>query len=283
MRFKVDDRVMSKKISHVCFHSPSAKLTIKKQYWQIHATYPKRIDHFRALEIKLWKGVGRYISSSYELNEFPSYGLHLLRDEVLINCKTENYNYIRFKMRCALGLPSGGFKKKRCLRSRTIFKMLAKNSSQTSQVRSRSALGSRCSLNMTTKRYKSKQSTNDYATSNFTTTVTVLEIHNNMWNSFFGCFCVPNSLSNEETPLNFPWLRVLWRKKRKLYRKSTDQHCVRTDWLASLPMAFALVSKRVTVHNISFDGCAWLSWRKILFRSTQNWMRQCGIRKHTSV
>ena len=133
---------------------------------------------------------------------------------------------------------------------------------------------------MTTKRYKSKQSTNDYATSNFTTTVTVLEIHNNMWNSFFDCFCVPNSLSNEETPLNFPWLRVLWRNKRKLYRKPTDQPWVRTDWLASLPMAFALVSKRVTVHNLSFDGCAWLSWRKILFRSTQNWMRQCGIRKH---
>ena len=83
-------------------------------------------------------------------------------------------------MRCALGLPSGRFKKKRCLRSRTIFKMFAKNSSQTSQVRSRSALGSRCSLNMTIKRYKSKQSANDYATSNFTTTVTVLEIHNNM-------------------------------------------------------------------------------------------------------
>ena len=186
-------------------------------------------------------------------------------------------------MRCALGLPSGGFKKKRYLRSRTIFKMLAKNSSQTSQVRSRSALGSRCSLNMTTKRYKSKQSANDYATSNFTTTVTVLEIHNNMWNSFFDCFCVPNSLSNEETPLNFPWLRVLWRNKRKLYRKPTDQPWVRTDWIASLPMAFALVSKRVTVHNLSFDGCAWLSWRKILFRSTQNWMRQCGIRKHASV
>ena len=88
-------------------------------------------------------------------------------------------------MRCALGLPSGRFKKKRCLRSRTIFKMFAKNSSQTSQVRSRSALGSRCSLNMTIKRYKSKQSANDYATSNFTTTVTVLEIHNNMWKSFF--------------------------------------------------------------------------------------------------
>ena len=146
--------------------------------------------------------------------------------------------------------------------------MLAKNSSQTSQVRSRSALGSRCSLNMTIKRYKSKQSANDYATSNFTTTVTVLEIHNNMWKSFFFyCFFVPNSLSNEETLLNFPWLRVLWRNKRKLYRKPTDQPWVRTDWIASLPMAFALVSKRVTVHNLSFDGCAWLSWRKILFRT----------------
>ena len=141
--------------------------------------------------------------------------------------------------------------------------MFAKNSSQTSQVRSRSALGSRCSLNMTIKRYKSKQSANDYATSNFTTTVTVLEIHNNMWKSFFFyCFFVPNSLSNEETLLNFPWLRVLWRNKRKLYRKPTDQPWVRTDWIASLPMAFALVSKRVTVHNLSFDGCAWLSWRK---------------------
>ena len=133
---------------------------------------------------------------------------------------------------------------------------------------------------MTTKRYKSKQSTNDYATSNFTTTVTVLEIHNNMWNSFFGCFCVPNSLSNEETPLNFPWLRVLWRNKLKLYRKPTDQPRVRTDWIASLPMAFALVLNRVTVHNLSFDWCAWLSWRKILFRSTKKWVRQCGIRNH---
>ena len=57
--------------------------------------------------------MGRYISSSYELNEFPSSGLYLLRDEVLINCKTENYKYIRFKMRCALGLPSGRFKKKK--------------------------------------------------------------------------------------------------------------------------------------------------------------------------
>ena len=186
-------------------------------------------------------------------------------------------------MRCALGLPSGRFKKKRYLRSRTIFKMLAKNSSQNSQVRSRSALGSRCSLNMTIKRYKSKQSANDYATSNFTTTVTVLEIHNNMWKSFFYCFCVPNSLSNEETLLNFPWLRVLWRNKRKLYRKSTDQHCVRTDWLASLPMAFASVSKRVTVHNLSFDLRAWLPWRNLFFRRTQNWRRECGIRKHASV
>ena len=41
---------------------------------------------------------------------------------------------------------------------------------------------------MTTKRYNSKQSTNDYATSNFTTTVTVLEIHNNMWNNFLTVF-----------------------------------------------------------------------------------------------
>ena len=95
--------------------------------------------------------------------------------------------------------------KQRYLCSRTIFEMLAKNSSQTSQVRSRSALGSRCSLNMTTKRYKSKQSTNDYATSNFTTTVTVLKIHCNMWKSFFACFCVSSSPSTEETPLNFPW------------------------------------------------------------------------------
>ena len=118
---------------------------------------------------------------------------------------------------------------------------------------------------MTTKRYKSKQSTNDYATSNFTTTVTVLEILNNMWKGFLDCFCVLGSLSTEETPLNFPWLRVLWRNKRKLYRKPTDQPWVRTDWIASLPMAFALVSKRVTVHNLSFDGCAWLSWRKFYF------------------
>ena len=174
------------------------------------------------------------------------------------------------------------WKKKRYLCNREIFKMLAKNSSQTSQVRYRSALGSRCSLNMTTKRYKSKQSTNDCATSHFLTTVTVHEIHN-MWDSFFDCFCVPNSLSTEETPLNFLWLCVLWRNKRKLYRKSTDQHWVRTDWIASLPMAFASVSKRVTVHNLSFDWCAWLPWRKIFFRSTQKWRRQCGIRKHASV
>ena len=167
--------------------------------------------------------------------------------------------------------------------SRTIFKMLAKNWSQTAQVRSRSALGSRCSLNMTTKRYKSKQSTKDYATSNFTTTVTVLEILNNMWKGFLDCFCVLGSLSNEETPLTFPWLRVLWRNKRKLYRKSTDQHCVRTDWLASLPMAFASVPKRVTVHNLSFDWRAWLPWKNVFFRRTQNWRRECGIRKHASV
>ena len=78
--------------------------------------------------------------------------------------------------------------KQRYLCSRTIFEMLAKNSSQTSQVRSRSVLGSRYSLNMTTKRYKSKQSANDYATSNFTTTVTALEIHYNMWKSFLIVF-----------------------------------------------------------------------------------------------
>ena len=81
--------------------------------------------------------------------------------------------------------------KKMYLCSRTIFKMLAKNWGQTAQVRYRSGLGSRCSLNMTTKRYKSKQSTKDYATSNFTTTVTVLEIHNNMWKGFFGLFLRP--------------------------------------------------------------------------------------------
>ena len=166
---------------------------------------------------------------------------------------------------------------------RTIFKILAKNWSQTAQVRYRSGLGSRCSLNMTTKRYKSKQSTKDYATSNSTTTVTVLEILNNMWKGFLDCFCVLGSLSNEETPLTFPWLRVLWRNKRKLYRKSTDQHCVRTDWLASLPMVFASVSKRVTVHNLSFDWRAWLPWKNVFFRRTQNWRRECGIRKHASV
>ena len=82
--------------------------------------------------------------------------------------------------RYALGLPSGGFKNKDIYVAEQIFEMFAKNSSQTYQVRSRSALGSCCSLNMTKKRYKSKQSTNDYATSNFTTTVTVLEIHCNM-------------------------------------------------------------------------------------------------------
>ena len=107
--------------------------------------------------------------------------------------------------RYALGLPSGGFKNKDIYVAEQIFEMFAKNSSQTCQVRSRSALGSCCSLNMTTKRYKSKQSTNDYATSNFTTTVTVLEIHCNMWKSFFACFCVSSSPSTEETPLNFPW------------------------------------------------------------------------------
>ena len=153
--------------------------------------------------------------------------------------------------------------KQRYLCSITIFEMLAKNSSQTSQVRSRSALGSRCSLNMTTKRYKSKQSANYYATSNFTSTVTALEIHHNMWKSFFDCFCVPNSPSTEETPLNFPWPSVLWRNKRELYRKSTDQYWVRTDWLTSLPVAFAPVSKRVTVHNVSFHWCAWLPSRNI--------------------
>ena len=118
---------------------------------------------------------------------------------------------------------------------------------------------------MTTKRYKSKQSTKDYATSNFTTTVTVLEILNNMWKGFLDCFCVLGSLSNEETPLTFPWLRVLWRNKRKLYKKSTDQHCVRTDWLASLPMVFASVSKRVTVHNLIFDWRAWLPEKTFSF------------------
>ena len=47
-----------------------------------------------------------------------------------------------------------------------------------------------------------------------------LEIHYNMWKSFFDCFCVPNSPSTEETPLNFPWPSVLWRNKRELYRKN---------------------------------------------------------------
>ena len=81
--------------------------------------------------------------------------------------------------------------------------MFAKNSSQTFQVRSRSALGSRCSLNMTTKRYKSKQSTNDYATSNFTTTVTVLEIHNNMWKSFFLLFLRPEFTKQRGNTVEF--------------------------------------------------------------------------------
>ena len=104
-----------------------------------------------------------------------------------------------------------------------------------------------------------------------------------LWTGILDCFCVLGSLSTEETALNFPWLRVLWRNKRKLYRKSTDQHCVRTDWLASLPMAFASVSKRVTVHSLSFDWRAWLPWRNVFSRRTQNWRRECGIRKHASV
>ena len=48
------------------------------------------------------------------------------RDEVLINCKTENYNYIRFEMRCALGLPSGGFKKKDIYVAEQFLKCLRK-------------------------------------------------------------------------------------------------------------------------------------------------------------
>ena len=42
-------------------------------------------------------------------------------------------------------------------------------------------------------------------------------------------------------------------------------------------------SKRVTVHNLSSDWRAWLPWRNVFSRRTQNRRRECGIRKHASV